>query len=280
MAPEVHSSGEHPRARSCTRRYTLPAGTRPKTGTAPPSAAGDPTSGDLGPLVAWRQRRELRPPEPPARLGPVRPRGRWGEGSGRASPGDGEGAAAHHLPVMGRGPRPAASGVVGRGRGWGSPGGGEGPQPGSTHGQEASGPWPPGKGSGAWGRPPRAPSKTPAPPPAPESSPILIFTLWKTRSPSSSTAMLGLPGIRAPSPAEQQSPSVGAVPELCALPRARASAAPPPPAPPTRPLIGRGRGWGRGGSAHGPAQFPIVQGPQRGGSLTVPPTARPQLPIG
>lgn len=72
-------------------------------------------------------------------------------------------------------------------------------------------------------------------------SPILIFTLWKTRSPSSSTAMLvaarepaGLARIRAPSPAEPPQPERRAVPALCARPRARrARGAPPPrPAPP------------------------------------------------
>lgn len=60
-------------------------------------------------------------------------------------------------------------------------------------------------------------------------SPILIFTLWKTRSPSSSTAMLGRPpgSPRASpefarrAPRSSRSPSGGAVPALCARLRAR-----------------------------------------------------------
>lgn len=76
-----------------------------------------------------------------------------------------------------------------------SPESGEGPRPGSAHLQERM---------GDLGAPTPRPAKTPPSPPAPESSPILIFTLWKTRSPSSSTAMLI--GIRAQSPAEQPEP--------------------------------------------------------------------------
>lgn len=106
------------------------------------------------------------------------------------------------------------------------------------------------------------PSKTPRSLPAPGRSPILIFTLWKTRSPSSSTAMLG--GIRAPSPAEQPEPE-----------RPRSTRA-------QRPTL-RSAGPGRPSRRAppiGPAQLPIGQDPQRGGEEVACPTARSQLPIG
>lgn len=106
------------------------------------------------------------------------------------------------------------------------------------------------------------PSKIPPSPPAPGRSPILIFTLWKTRSPSSSTAMLG--GIRAPSPAEQPEP------ERPHSTRAQR---------PTLRSAGPGRP-SRRAPPIGPAQLPIGQNPQRGGEVVAAPTARPQLPIG
>lgn len=62
-----------------------------------------------------------------------------------------------------------------------SPGGEEG-----ASGERAS----QGADRGRGGRRPRDPRRPRCPPRAPGRSPILIFTLWKTRSPSSSTAML------------------------------------------------------------------------------------------
>lgn len=90
----------------------------------------------------------------------------------------------------------------------------------------------------------REPPEDSAAPPAPANSPILIFTLWKTRSPSSSTAMLGPPGSASRVPRSSRSPSGGAVPAVRTRPRARAparSASCPAHTPP----IGRGRGRGR-----------------------------------
>ena len=81
----------------------------------------------------------------------------------------------------------------------------------------------PSEGVGDRGRR-REPPEDFAAPPAPGSSPILIFTLWKTRSPSSSTAMLGPPGSASRVPRSSRSPSGGAVPALRAGPRARAPA--------------------------------------------------------
>lgn len=82
----------------------------------------------------------------------------------------------------------------------------------------------------------------------------MIFTLWKTRRPSSSTAMLGRPGIRAPSPAEQQEP------ERRRSPRAlRAS---------RRPRVGRASvPWLR------PRTRPLAESASVGGEA--PPTALP-----
>lgn len=81
----------------------------------------------------------------------------------------------------------------------------------------------PSEGVGDRGRR-REPPEDSAAPPAPGSSPILIFTLWKTRSPSSSTAMLGPPGSASRVPRSSRSPSGGAVPALRDGPRARAPA--------------------------------------------------------
>lgn len=178
------------------------------------------------------------------------------------------------------------SGVGGGGRGY-ALGVRRGPQPGSAHRWKAPGPWTPAKGQGPAG-PPRAPPKTPPPRLLLRTHHLDLHAL-KTRSPSSSTAMLGPPGSASRVLRSSRSPSGGAVPAVRTRPRARAPVAPPPAPPTRRPLAGDAGGGGdatpparslkarRGRRRHRPANGAIpaaslVEGEEagRGGSAHIP----------
>lgn len=126
--------------------------------------------------------------------------------------------------------------------------------------------------AGVGGRAPaRAPVRTR---PGPRRSPILIFTLWKTRSPSSSTAMLARNWRRAPQAAGAQRPSS----RLCVRPRARPAVAPPT-GPPTHTPLAGGRGGGGASPPTALSSFLLAEARGGAGAGQFRPQHNPNYPL-